>query len=282
VRGAKKRFGQNFLRDNVVLSKIIKSIPKSDRKVVEIGSGLGDLTKKLLEEQKDVIAFEIDRDLCEHLKATFKEEISKGRLTLLCGDVLDYWQRERLIEEPYDLVANLPYYVATHIVLRALGDRNCHNILVMLQKEVADKFSASPGTKEFSSLAVLAQSVGKVKRLFTVKPSSFSPPPKVDSALLLIEKKRSLQDPSFSEFLKVAFSQPRKKLLKNLAQRYGRERIEKIFMRLGLAESLRPHEATTSIYHQIYAQLKEMVDGDQEQSDTTSTAEPDSPDNQRQ
>jgi len=256
---AKKRFGQNFLKDSAVVAKIIQSMPKTDHKIVEIGPGLGDLTQKLLE-HKDVIAFEIDRDLCRLLQQKFAKEIANGRLKLVCGDVIDHWKQE-LIDEEYDLVANLPYYVATNIVLKALTDRRCKNILVMLQKEVADKFCAQPGQKEFSSLAVLAQSAGDAKRVAVVKPSSFAPPPKVDSAVILIQKKRNLDDADFMRFLKIAFKQPRKTLLKNLAQHYPKDRLQEIFVRLGIASTMRPHEATTSIYHRLYEMLKEQIDG---------------------
>ncbi|BCD67194.1 16S rRNA (adenine(1518)-N(6)/adenine(1519)-N(6))-dimethyltransferase RsmA [Nitratiruptor sp. YY09-18] len=268
---AKKRFGQNFLKDRVVLEKIIQSMPKTDNIVVEIGPGLGDLTQKLLE-HKDVIAFEIDKDLCRHLQQKFAQEISSGRLKLICGDVIDHW-KQHLVEQDYDLVANLPYYVATNIVLKALSDERCKNILVMLQKEVADKFSAKPGAKEFSSLAVLAQSVGEVKRAIIVKPSSFSPPPKVDSAVLAIQKHTNLDDKDFMEFLKIAFKQPRKILMKNLSQHYPKEKLATIFSQLGLASNIRPHEASTSIYHQLYKRLKEKIDGEIA-ANTTTTAAP--------
>jgi len=242
------------------LERIIQSMPNTPNKIVEIGPGLGDLTRKLLE-KKDVIAFEIDEDLCAHLRREFAKEIEDGRLTLICGDVLERWGQS-LVEEPYDLVANLPYYVATNIVLKALGDSKCDNILVMLQKEVADKFSAQPKDRNFSSLSVIAQSAGEPRRLFVVKPDSFTPAPKVDSAVLAIRKDRSVEDGEFLDFLRAAFSQPRKKLLKNLAGRYDKERLERIFDELGLAQTLRPHEATTSIYHRIFSKLKERIDGE--------------------
>ncbi len=255
------------MKDSVVLNKIIQSMPKSDRIVVEIGPGLGDLTQKLLE-NRDVIAFEIDRDLCHLLKEKFAKEIQSGRLKLVCADVLDQW-KESLVDQEYDLIANLPYYVATNIVLKALEDPNCKNILVMLQKEVADKFSAMPKEREFSALSVLAQSVGEAKRLFVVKPESFHPAPKVDSAVLLIQKRRDLEDRDFMNFLKAAFKQPRKRLLKNLSQIYPKVLLEHIFEDLDLSSTLRPHEATTSIYHRIYEMLKEKIDGESKQSAPT-------------
>ncbi len=247
-------------------------MPKTSNKIVEIGPGLGDLTKKLLE-QKDVIAFEIDKDLCEYLRKRFAKELASGKFVLHCGDVLDVWQGN-LIEEDYDLVANLPYYVATNIVLKALEDDRCKNILVMLQKEVADKFSAKPKDRNFSALSVIAQSAGEAKRLFVVKPDSFIPPPKVDSAVLWIHKKQSVKDQGFLDFLKVAFSQPRKKLLKNLSTRYDKELLGQIFAQLDLPQTLRPHEATTSIYHQIYAKLKEQIDGKDNSTASIPTAAP--------
>ncbi len=257
---AKKKFGQNFLKDEVVLYKIIESMPKTENVIVEIGPGLGDLTKKLLAQQRDVIAFEIDEGLCRLLEKEFHEEIEAKRLRLVCGDVIDHW-KQNLVDKDYDLVANLPYYVATNIVLRALQDERCKNILVMLQKEVADKFCAKEGEKEFSSLAVLAQSVGQVKRVCVVKPQSFSPAPKVDSAVLLIQKRANLDDKHFMQFLKAAFAQPRKTLLKNLSRLYPKEQLEQIFATLGIASNIRPHEASTSIYHQIFGMLKEKIDG---------------------
>lgn len=257
---AKKRFGQNFLKDQAVIEKIIQSMPKTDHLIVEIGPGLGDLTRKLIA-KKDVIAFEIDKNLCNILKREFKDEIDKKRLILKCGDVQDFWKNS-LVDKDYDLIANLPYYVATNIILKALRDERCKNILVMLQKEVAQKFSAESGDKDFSSLAVLAQSVGDVKKLFDVSPDSFEPPPKVVSSILLIKKKRSLKDKEFENFLKIAFCAPRKTLLKNLSQKYSKDILLEIFDQLNLLPNIRPHQATTSIYHQLYEILeKRKVDG---------------------
>ena len=106
---AKKKYGQNFLKDESVLRKIVEAMPKSDNKIVEIGPGLGDLTKFLVK-VKSVEAFEVDTDLCKRLNITFQDEISTKRLHIHCGDVLEAWQ-STLVDEPYDLVANLPYYI---------------------------------------------------------------------------------------------------------------------------------------------------------------------------
>ncbi len=234
-------------------------MPKSENVIVEIGPGLGDLTQKLLE-KRDVIAFEIDKDLCALLQKKFRDAIDTKRLRLICADATKAWKRH-LVEQNYDLVANLPYYVATHIILKALEDEHCQNILVMVQKEVAQKFAAKAKEKNFSSLAILAQSAGKVTKLFDVKPEAFVPSPKVDSSVLLIEKRESVQDRDFMHFLKAAFQQPRKTLLKNLSGHYPKKILQEIFAQLHLASTIRPHEVSTSIYHQIFAKLKEKIDG---------------------
>ncbi|MBN2721375.1 MAG: 16S rRNA (adenine(1518)-N(6)/adenine(1519)-N(6))-dimethyltransferase, partial [Campylobacterales bacterium] len=182
---------------------------------------------------------------------------------LRCGDVLLNWENGNLIDEPYHLVANLPYYIATHIILKALKDKNCQSILVMVQKEVADKFAAKPKQKEFSSLSVLASSVGEASVCFDVPPSAFVPPPKVTSAVLKITKERSLEDERFEEFLRTAFAQPRKKLIGNLSNIVDKHMLEEKFNALEMDTNIRPHEATLTQYKHIYNFIKETFNGKQ-------------------
>ncbi len=255
---AKKKFGQNFLKDQSVLRKIVEAMPKNDNKVVEIGPGLGDLTKFLVD-VKSVEAFEVDTDLCKLLQSTFKEEIATKRLHINCGDVLQAWQ-STLVDEPYDLVANLPYYIATNIILKALADPMCKNILVMVQLEVAAKFCASSGEKVFGSLGVIAQSVGATQIIVKVPPTAFDPQPKVDSAVFLIQKNADRNDKEFEDMLRVAFSQPRKTLLKNLSSKYDKKELQKAFEELKLTLTIRPHQINTKDYHQLY-KLTRSLDG---------------------
>jgi len=251
---AKKKFGQNFLRDHSVLAQIIQSMPDTPNRIAEIGPGLGDLTNYLVD-VKSVTAFEVDTDLCKHLEHHFADAIATDRLTLRCGDVLETWKSE-LLDEPYDLVANLPYYIATNIILKALADPACKNLLVMIQREVAEKFSAAPNERAFGALSVIAQSVGDVSIVLHVPPSAFEPAPKVDSAVLLISKRANRNDEGFEEFLRVAFTQPRKTLHKNLTSRYGTQEIEDAFRELGLERTLRPHQLGTLDFHRLYSILK--------------------------
>ncbi len=252
---AKKRFGQNFLKDEAVLHSIIESMPNDNLPVVEIGPGLGDLTRYLVE-IKDVTAYEVDKDLCGHLHSRFehalRRDTQKGRLVLHCVDVLDQWNHTSLADQPYHLVANLPYYIATNIILRALKDPNCQSLLVMVQKEVAEKFAARPGQKAFSALSVLAQEAGEAHICFDVPPEAFIPAPKVVSSVLRIVKRKTCDDPQFEAFLKAAFTQPRKTLAKNLSSRFDKRVVKEAFEALGIGATVRPHEVDTSLYHHLY------------------------------
>lgn len=254
---AKKKFGQNFLKDQIYLDQIIQSIPSTQSQMIEIGIGLGDLTERLLK-LHNLIAYEVDEDLCSLLNN--REFFGKENLTLLHRDVLECentigW----LHPKPYFLVSNLPYYIATHIILRVLRDEMCEGLVVMTQKEVAEKFCANVKDKDFCALSVIAQSVGEAEMLFEVPPYAFEPAPKVDSAVFRICKKP--QPPKIQELmrletlLKVAFATPRKKLSKNLATLYSKQDIQKVFEELEIQEHLRPHEVSTSLYHQIAKKL---------------------------
>ena len=261
---AKKKYGQNFLKDESVLRKIIESMPKNEHKIVEIGPGLGDLTKFLVD-VKSVEAFEVDTDLCKLLQSKFKKEIDTKRLQLNCGDVLEAW-KSSLVDEEYDLVANLPYYIATNIILKALADPMCKNILVMVQLEVAEKFCATDGEKVFGSLGVITQSVGNANIVVKVPPTAFEPQPKIDSAVFLIQKRKDRTDDGFEQMLKVAFTQPRKTLMKNLSAKYEKNLLQEVFSELELISTIRPHQVSTHDYHQLYTKIKGSLDGRRETS----------------
>ena len=146
---AKKQYGQNFLKDTTILDKIIQSMPTKNNYIVEIGPGLGDLTKNLVK-YKDMTAYEVDTDLIRILESKFAIEIEEGRLKLSHTDVLEAWDKQKTLHDGrYDLIANLPYYIATNIILRAFEDSACENIIVMVQKEVAEKFTARVKEKEY-------------------------------------------------------------------------------------------------------------------------------------
>ncbi|WP_107812023.1 16S rRNA (adenine(1518)-N(6)/adenine(1519)-N(6))-dimethyltransferase RsmA [Campylobacter concisus] len=265
---AKKHFGQNFLQDKATLDKITQAIPNDVENVVEIGPGLGDLTFRLLQIYKTT-CFEIDCELFQILKVKFANEIQNGQLKLFCKDALEQWQQEGgLSSENYFLVANLPYYVATKMILNAIDDEKCLGLIVMIQKEVALKFSAKSKDKEFSSLSILASLQGRCELLFDVDAKLFNPPPKVTSSVIKLQKikkifgkdgifKDAKQYEAFKVFLRAAFASPRKMLLKNLSTNFEKNALEEIFESLGLAQNLRPHELDVDSYLKVFERLKE-------------------------
>ena len=231
------------------VDKIIESMPKDENLIVEIGPGLGDLTEKLLQ-KNSLVAYEIDEDLCKILKDKFPQ------LELVCGDVLDSWKEGRLRKKNYNLIANLPYYVATNIILKALNDESCKNILVLIQKEVAEKFSAKVGEKIYGGLSIIANSIANVEVQFDIPPQAFNPAPKVMSSVILFKKFKSKYDETFAKFLKVAFSQPRKTLIKNLSSKYEKSKIEKVFENLNIQKNIRPHQISNELFFEVFSELK--------------------------
>ena len=255
---AKKQYGQNFLKDTTILDKIIQSMPNNNNYVVEIGPGLGDLTKNLVK-YKDLTAYEVDTDLIGILKSKFAIEINEGRFKLIHSDVLVAWDEQKSLHpSKYDLIANLPYYIATNIILRAFEDALCEHIIVMVQKEVAEKFTAKVNDKEYSSLGIMTELISCNSRiLFDVPPEAFEPPPKVTSSILYIKKDLSKSfDKEFNKFLKACFVQPRKKLSKNLTSILDKNTISDIYKELDIDENIRPHEVSSSLYSQMYTRVK--------------------------
>lgn len=269
---AKKYFGQNFLKDSTVLEQIIQAMPESTLPVVEIGPGLGDLTQCLLRKRR-VVAHEVDRDLCVYLEEKYANALKAGNFVLHKGDVLEQWEKSNtLCEEDYHLVANLPYYIATPIVLKALYDPHCRYIEVMVQKEVAQKFVAKPKTKAFSGLSVLAQSVADTELLMDVPPSAFDPMPKVTSSVMCIRKhgdfihgensifKNQDEFEAFGQYLKTAFSAPRKQWIKNMSSCYERAVLAQLLEAVELQPQIRPHEIDTATHHHLFKQLIKVND----------------------
>lgn len=255
---AKKRFGQNFLKDTFYLEQIIQSIPKwaLNYKIIEIGAGLGDLTQRLLG-LGNITSYEIDKDLVEILEQKYEAFLQTKQWQLISRDVLELWRDgSSLQEEPFVIVANLPYNVATKIILKAFRDILCRGFVVMVQQEVAEKFCSKSGESNFGALSVLAQSVGRVEFLFSVPPSAFTPPPKVNSAVFKLEKFASPFESKvvfeqLENLLQVSFTSPRKMLFKNLRHSFSEEKIEKAFKRLDISKTVRPHELEIATYHRL-------------------------------
>lgn len=183
-----KSLGQNFLTDVSVLEDIVESSDINNEDfVIEIGPGVGTLTKELLKKAKKVCAIELDSDLIPILKEEIGEE---ENFELINKDAMKVDFNEVIGEEKaVKLVANLPYYVTTPIISKILNEKyNFKSLIIMIQKEVAERINSKPNCKEYGALTLLVQYYCNTSIVRTVKPSSFIPEPKVDSTVIKLEK----------------------------------------------------------------------------------------------
>ena len=183
---ARHALSQNFLADVDVLDSILaEANPGPGRGVLEVGPGLGFLTRGLLDGGAAVTAVELDRGLAGFLRSEFEPEIETGRLRLIEGDALDQ-DLTRLVDAPYDVVANLPYHITSPILHRLLGETpRPERLVLMVQREVAERIAAPPG--RMSYLSVFVQYHARVRIAFTVPGTAFEPEPAVDSAVIVVE-----------------------------------------------------------------------------------------------
>ena len=183
---ARHALSQNFLADVDVLDSILaEANPGPGRGVLEVGPGLGFLTRGLLDGGATVTAVELDRGLAGFLRSEFEPEIETGRLRLIEGDALDQ-DLTTLVDAPYDVVANLPYHITSPILHRLLGETpRPERLVLMVQREVAERIAAPPG--RMSYLSVFVQYHARVRLAFTVPGTAFEPEPAVDSAVIVVE-----------------------------------------------------------------------------------------------
>jgi 16S rRNA (adenine1518-N6/adenine1519-N6)-dimethyltransferase len=221
---AKPKLGQNFLRDSQAVQRIIAALGDiSASTIVEIGPGKGAITDLLAAKARHLIAIELDRELAWTLQERFSPEKGVNNVTVTRQDVLQFdFAAVKAAEEPLLVVGNLPYYITSPILLHlAAHATSIHRAVLMVQREVADRVTAKPGTREYGLLSVTLQLYGHTEPLFTLPPKAFNPPPEVHSTVF-----RWIFAPRFAElgvaegpfitFLKQAFAQKRKTLSNNL------------------------------------------------------------------
>ncbi|AZU59845.1 16S rRNA (adenine(1518)-N(6)/adenine(1519)-N(6))-dimethyltransferase RsmA [Neobacillus mesonae] len=243
----KKSLGQNFLIDTNILKKIVSFAELTDRSgAIEIGPGIGALTEQLARSSKKVTAFEIDQRLLPILADTLAPY---DNVKVIHNDVLKA-DVKRVIEEEFPdiedimVVANLPYYVTTPIIMKLLEDHlPIRGIVCMLQKEVADRISAKPGTKDYGSLSIAIQYYTEAETVMIVPKTVFVPQPNVDSAVIRLTKREkpavNVKDEHFFfQVTKASFAQRRKTLLNNLTSQLpdGKQKKEEIIKALQESE----------------------------------------------
>lgn len=250
----KKQYGQNFLLDDNILKNIVKSAElKKDTNVIEIGPGLGFLTNYLQQATTNVLCYEIDEQMVEHLNelnyniSIINDDFLKRNLNKDFKNIFDN-------SNNITLVANLPYYITTPILLKVLEETTrIDKMIVMMQTEVAKRLCGKPSTKDYNALSVLIQYFTNPRIIFNVSPKSFFPEPNVESSVVMIEKKEEplLEVKNLDFFLKFnrnIFSQRRKTLYNNIqkAYNYDKELIKKIIKENNLDESVRSEELDVS------------------------------------
>lgn len=247
----KKRFGQHFLRDRNIIRKIIDGAGVSkDDIVLEVGPGLGDMTSLLAERAERVIAVELDRELYSILSEKFAE----NNVEIINADALKYdisglYKR---VGRKIKVVANLPYNISTPLLFKFFEEReSISSMTLMFQKEVADRLVARPCTKDYGILSVYAQLYTAPSILFKVPPSAFTPPPKVDSAVVRLEvlpvpSVKTDDEELMLKVVKAAFGQRRKTLLNALSSGLNiqKEKLEAALETAGIGGSRRGETLT--------------------------------------
>ena len=258
-----KRFGQNFLIDTHVLEKIIASanITKDDF-VLEIGPGIGTMTQYLAEAAREVAAVEIDNTLIPILADTLKDW---DNVTVINNDVLKVDLRQLAIEKnggrPIKVVANLPYYITTPIIMGLFENKvPIDSITIMVQKEVADRMQVGPGTKDFGALSLAVQYYAKPQIVANVPPNCFMPRPKGGSAVIRLEKYEQppvqVKDEKLMfRIIRASFNQRRKTLVNGLKNSqelsFTKEEIEKALTGCGLSLNVRGEALTLEQFAEL-------------------------------
>ena len=252
---AKKKFGQNFLTDQNILSSIVDAADiDKDTLVIEIGPGLGSLTERLLQLAGKVVAYEIDGDLIPILKENLKDY---DNLEVIHTDILEVDINSDIdrYKENYKniyLVANLPYYITTPIILGLLSKTDkITKYVMMMQLEVADRICGKPSTKDYNALSIAIGYRAKATKIVKVPRTVFIPAPNVDSAVVRLDlyddkPYEALNEEHFFEFIRLCFNQRRKTLNNNLSTKYSKEFIQKMLSDNNIKPTVRAEELTIS------------------------------------
>jgi len=255
----KKSLGQNFLKDRSVLEKIVNIAPIYNQTILEIGPGTGNLTSFILKNNpKKVFVIEKDSDLAEHLNNTFRDQ-----LTIINEDVLNI-DENLLFNEKVTVFGNLPYNISTEILSKWIINLNdnfwFNHLILMFQKEVADRIIATFNKTTYGRLSILANWKLNIKKIFDIKPDSFSPKPKIDSSLLYFSPKVDffkIKDAKNLEIVtRVFFSQRRKMLKKPFNQLFNGN--QEILDKLKIDLSLRPQNLDFDTYYKLTSEYEKL------------------------
>lgn len=252
----KKNYGQNFLRETAIVEKIANSADiTKDALVIEIGPGSGMLTKPLAKRAKQVLCYEIDITLKEILSDYLS---NYDNVDVIYDDFLRRNIKNDIEKYSYDnmfVVSNLPYYITTPIITKIIDEKlDVSKIVVMVQKEVGDRFAAKVGSKEYNSLTVFLNYYFNIKKLFVVSRNCFVPKPNVDSIVVELSRKRELATVNnldvFFKLVRDSFTYKRKTLRNNL-KNYNLEKISEILSKYNLDLNVRAENISLDVFVDI-------------------------------
>ncbi len=250
----KKKFGQNFIIDKNIINNIVeKSNVDKDTLVIEIGPGAGSLTTILGEKAKNVIAYEIDKSLKPILEKNIHSNTEIIYEDFLKRNVFEDIQKYEY--QKLYVIANLPYYITTPIIMKLIEDKiNVDKIVVMVQKEVGDRFKAKPNTKDYNSLTIFLNYYFNVSKIMDVSRNVFIPKPNVDSIVVSFTKKdkrlKVKNEQLFFKLVRDSFKQKRKTLKNNL-KGYDLPKIEEVLNKHNLDLSVRAEALSIEIFAEI-------------------------------
>ena len=259
----KKKFGQNFIVDKNIIERIInKSNIDKETLVIEIGPGAGSLTSELGKVAGHVIAYEIDKEVKPILEKNIEENTE-----IIYEDFLKRNVKEDLKKYNYSkiyVVANLPYYITTPIIVKLIEDKlNIDKIVVMVQKEVGDRFKAKPNSKDYNSLSIFLNYYYTVEKLLDVSRNVFIPKPNVDSIVVSFTKKENKikvdNEQIFFKLVRDSFKQKRKTLRNNL-KGYDLEKVEEVLNKHNLNLTVRAEALPIEIFAEIANNLNKCKD----------------------
>ena len=257
---AKKSLGQNFLIDKNILDKIINVVPIKGKTVLEIGPGSGNLTQQILNKNpKKFIVIEKDNDLVKYLEKIFNNQIK-----IIHNDVLKI-NEKTLSEDKITVFGNLPYNISTEILSKWILNLEkkfwFDHLILMFQKEVAERILAKYNTSEYGRLSILANWKLNIKKISDVKPNSFSPSPKIESSILYFSPKNNyhvLKNPkNLEKITRVFFSHRRKMLKKPYNQIFNGNK--KIIKKLKINLNLRPQNLNTDMYYNLTSEYEKLI-----------------------
>lgn len=253
----KKKFGQNFLQDKSVIQNIVDAIsPTENDLVIEIGPGAGALTERLVKKDCYLRAYEIDLDTKDILSKLENDKVKVIYKDFLKCDVI-----EDIKDIPYEnlyIIGNLPYYITTPIITKIIESKlPAKEVVVMVQKEVADRFSADVNSRDYGSITVFLNYFFDIKKLFVVSKNKFYPVPGVDSAVIKFTRKDDLIDVDFDKFnrlVKNSFQFKRKNLRNNL-KGYDKDKVNAILGEYGYSLDDRAENLSYDIFVDIANRL---------------------------